>query len=134
MNSKPRAAVHAVRAAILTEYGGELTSFIKACESAKKACDLDPKTAYWFYIYSLSLTTRRHFLHSCRSGPAENEVNMIQQAVMLSEEKHPLFIFHKTIIYNDTVMNDFHTSSNKNDTKLIEKNLQENKTIVQMIK
>lgn len=130
MDSKPRAAVHSVRAAILTEYGGICLK--KACEYAKKACDLDPKTANWFYIYSLSLTAQRRFLHSyksCPSCPAENEIDSIQQAVMLSEEKNPLFIFHKTVIFKDIAMNNFHTDPNKSVTNLIE-----NKTIVQMIK
>jgi len=134
MDSKSRASVHAIRAAVLIEYGGNPIYLKKACETAKKACDLDPKTSYWFYIHSLALTAQRQFLQSQKSIPAENEMNAIQQAITLSNEKNALFHYHKMVLCRDTITGNYHNNKNKNDKSMINKNLKQNKTIVYNIK
>lgn len=134
MDSKSKATVNAVCAAVLTEYGGNSYIFKKACTSAKKACELDPNTSHWFYIYSLALTTQRQFLQSHKSNPSENEINTIQQAIMLSDGKNTLFNYHRMILDRDTAIRYYHDNKNKHNNSWFEKNRQANKTIVQMVK
>lgn len=134
MNSRSKATVYAVRAAVLTEYGGNVKYFKKACECAKKACEIDPITPHWFYIYSRALTAQRHYLCSYKSSPTENEINAIQQAIMLSDGKNTFYNYHRMTLDRDIVIRKYHECTNKNDKVMIEKNLQNNKTIVQMIK
>ncbi|KAL4131160.1 hypothetical protein QTP88_008504 [Uroleucon formosanum] len=134
MDSKSRASVHAIRAAVLIEYGGNPIYLKKACEVAKKACDLDPKTSLWFYIHSLALTAQRKFLLSHKSSPTENEINTIRQAIILSNGTNALFNYHNMVLYRDTIVGNFHNNKNKNENSLLKKNLQENKKIVHMIK
>lgn len=134
MDPKSRASVHAMRAALLIEYGGNVLYFKKACEYAKKACDLDPKTAHWFYIYSLALTAQRHFLHSIKSNPSENEIIAIQQAIGLSDGRNTFYNYHRMTLDKDITIYNYHNNINKNDKSMMEKNLQENQTLVQMIK
>jgi len=134
MDSKSRAAVHAIRATVLIEYGGNVIYLKKACEVAKKACDLDPKTSYWFYIHSLALQAQRKFLLSPKSIPTENEMNTINQATLLSDRKNPLYNYHKMVLCKDNVVGNYHNNKNKNDKSFLKKNLQENKQIVHMIK
>lgn len=95
MNSKSRASVHAIRAAVLIEYSENHVYLSKACDMAKKACDLDPKTSHWFYIHSLALTAQRQILLSHKSIPAGDEINAIHQAIVLSNGKNPLFNYHR---------------------------------------
>lgn len=132
MDAKSKAVVHAVRAASLIEYGGNTQYFKKACDIARKACDLDPNTSYWFYIYSLALTAQRHFVQSHKSSPTENEINAIQHAIMLSDGKNTAFNYHRMTLDRDTTIRNFH--NNKNEKYTFEKNLQDNQTIVQMVK
>lgn len=134
MDPKSRAAVHAVRAAVLTEYGGDAKYLKKACECAKKSCELDPNTSHWFYIYSLALTAQRQFLQSFKSSPTENEKNAICQAILLSNGKSATFKFHEMILNRDTIFGNFHNNKNRNDKFMIAKNLEENKEIVKAIK
>ncbi|XP_022166150.1 uncharacterized protein LOC111030787 [Myzus persicae] len=98
MNSKSRASVHAVRAAVLTEYGENIVYLSKACDMAKLACDLDPKTSHWFYIHSLALTAERKCLMAHKLKPTDDEINAISQAVYLSNDKNPLFIYHEMLM------------------------------------
>ncbi|XP_027854457.1 uncharacterized protein LOC114133034 [Aphis gossypii] len=133
MDSKSRAAIHAIRAAVLIEYGNP--SYLKkACETAKKACDLDPKISHWFYIHSLALTAQRQFLQSYKSVPTENEINAINQANILFNGINVLFKYHEIVLFRETTIGSFHNNKNKNDKSLIKKNLQDNKKIVKMIK
>ncbi|XP_022176758.1 uncharacterized protein LOC111038033 isoform X2 [Myzus persicae] len=134
MDFKSKAAVHAIRAAVFTEYGGSPHIFKRACDSAKKACDLDPNTSLWFYIHSIALTTQRQFLRSHKSNPTDNEINAIQQAIMLSDGKNTAFNYHRMILDKDTAIRYFHENKNNPDKSWIDKNRQANKTIVQMIK
>lgn len=134
MDKKSRAVVHAIRAAVLTEYGGNTINYKKACECAKKACELDPNTSHWFYIYSLALTAQRTCLQSFKSNPTENEINAIQQAVKLSEGKNILFEFKKMTINRDSINWNFHNNINKNHESAIQQNVKGNKSIVKMIK
>lgn len=132
MDSKSRAAVHAIRAAVLIEYGGNAVYFKKACECANKACDLDPATSYWFYLYSLSLTAQRHFLLTYKSCPKESEINAVQQAIMLSDGKNTHFNYHRMTLDKDTIIFKYHKS--KKDKTCVDKNLKDNRIIVEMIK
>lgn len=134
MDTQSKAAVYAVRAATLTQFGVNGKILKKACEFAQKACVIDPITPYWFYNYSLALNAERHYLHTFRSYPTENEINAIQQAIMLSDGNNTSFNYHRMELDKDTIIRDFHTNSNKNDKVMIEKNYQRNKKIVQMIK
>lgn len=134
MDNRSRASAHALHAALLTEYGGNALNFKKACEYAKKACDLDPKNAHWFYIYSLALTAQRHFLHSIKSKPSENEIIAIQQAIGLSDGRNTFYNYHRMTLDKDITIYDYHNNINKKDKSMMEKNFQENKTIVQMIR
>jgi len=134
MDSKSRASLYAIRAAVLIEYGGDASYLKKACELTKKACDLDPKTSYWFYIRSLALTAQRQFLLSYKSVPAENEINAINQANILFDGINTLFKYHEMVLFKDTTAGNYHNNTNKNDKFLIKKNLQDNKKIVNMIK
>lgn len=134
MDSKSRATIHAIRAAVFTEYGGSPHIFKRACDSAKKACDLDPNTSHWFYIHSVALTTQRQFLHSHKSYPTDNEINAIQQAIMLSDGKNTTFNYHRMVLDKDTAIRYYHDNKNNHDKLWIEKNLQMNKTLVQMIR
>lgn len=102
MNNKSKAALFAIRAAILIEYGKSLECFKNASKYAKEACELDPKTSHWFHIYSLVLTAQRQFVytHELYSTerlllqknmlcPTENEINLvIQRAVSSSDGKN----------------------------------------------
>lgn len=126
--------MHAIHASILTEYNGDANDYKKACECAKKACDLDPSTSHWFYIYSLALTAQRIFSQSFKSSPTENEINAIQQAVKLSGGKNILFEYKKMTLKRDSIIGNFHSNKNKNDKAVIQKNLLDNKSIVKMIK
>lgn len=96
MRNTSKAVVHAIRAIVLIEYGESLDDFKIACQFAKKSCELDTKTSYWFHIYSLVLMAKRQFISNNKiKYPAEklhsieNEIQMaIQQAVMIFDEKH----------------------------------------------
>lgn len=134
MDPKSRAAVHAVRAVVLNEYGGNPVYLKKAIDCAKKACDLDPNTSYWFYVYSLALTAHRHFLLTRKSKPNENEINSIQQAILLSDGKNTLFNYHRMTLDRDTAIRYYHDNKNLKDKSVYQKNLQDNKILVQMIK
>jgi len=134
MDSKSKATIHAIRAAVFIEYSGSPHILKRACDSAKKACDLDPNTSYWFYIHSIALTTQRQFLQSHKSYPTDNEINTIQQAIMLSDGKNTAFNYHRMILDRDTAIRYYHDNKNNHDKLWIEKNRQANKTIVQMIK
>lgn len=133
MDSKSRAAVYAVRAAILIEYSGNPVYLKKAIDSAKKACDLDPSVPYWFYIHSLSLTAYRHFLLTHKSKPSDSEINSIQQAILLSDGDDTNFNYHRMILDRDNTIRYFHDNKNVKDKYVYYKNQQDNKTLVQMI-
>lgn len=134
MDPKSRATVHAVRAAVLTEYGGDAKYLKKACECAKKSCELDPNNSHWFYLNSLALTAQRQFLQSYKSSPSDNEKDAIRQAILLSNGKNAFFKYHEMILNRDTIFGNFHNNKNKNDKFMIAKNLEENKNIVSTIK
>ncbi|KAL5239365.1 hypothetical protein ACI65C_006775 [Semiaphis heraclei] len=97
VDSKSRASIHAIRAAVLIEYGENLGYVSKACGLSKKACAFDPNTSYWFYIHSLALTALRQLL-LYNSLPANDEIKAINQAIVLSNEQNPLFNYHKLFI------------------------------------
>ncbi|VVC32848.1 Hypothetical protein CINCED_3A017811 [Cinara cedri] len=134
MESKSRAAVYAVRASVLIEYSRNSACLKKASGYAKKACDLDPNTSYWFYLYSLSLTALRQFVHTVKSNPTENEKNSIQQAIALSDGKITHYNYHRMTLDRDTVIRYFHDNKDKKDKFVHKKNIQDNQTLVHMIK
>lgn len=96
MNNKTKAAVYAIRAIILIEYGEDLDYFKNACQYADDACALDPKTSHWFHIYALVLIAQRQFLifykiryTADKLHPIENEIHLaIRRAVMSLDIKH----------------------------------------------
>jgi len=122
MNNKSKAALYAIRAAILIEYGKSLECFKNASKYAKEACELDPKTSHWFHIYSLVLTAQRQFVHThdlysterlllqknalC---PTENEINLaIQQAISSCDGKNTYSVNLLVLIsLNELLANEF---------------------------
>lgn len=64
MDNKSKAAVHAIHAAILIEYGENPNCFKSACKYAEKAFELDSETSHWFHVYALMLITQKQFLCS----------------------------------------------------------------------
>ncbi|XP_029344439.1 uncharacterized protein LOC100168220 isoform X2 [Acyrthosiphon pisum] len=98
MDSKLRASIYAIHAAVLIEYGENHVYLSKACDMAKKACDLDPKTSHWYYIHSLALTAQRQLSSTHKLIPADDEINAIHQAIVLSNGRNPLFNYHRTIM------------------------------------
>jgi len=118
MDSKSRASIHAIHAAVLIEYGN--SSYLnKACETAKKACGLDPKTSHWFYIHSLALTAKRQFLLPYKSVPAENEINAINQANILFNGINLLFKYREIVLLRETTIGSFYNNKNKKDKSFI---------------
>ncbi|XP_050434711.1 uncharacterized protein LOC126841936 [Adelges cooleyi] len=134
LTCKPRAAVHAARAAVLIEYGGNSGYFKKANECAKKACDLDPTSSYWFYLYSIVMSAQRQFLQSFKSCPTEKEKTAIQNAIMLSDGKNTKYNFHRMVLDRETIVSEFHADKNNRDKIKMEKNIKDNRMIVKMIK
>ncbi|XP_027852845.2 uncharacterized protein LOC114131742 isoform X1 [Aphis gossypii] len=111
MHSKSRASIHAIHAAVLIEYGNP--SYLKkACETAKKACALDPRTSHWFYIHSLALTAQRQFLLPYKSVPAKNEINAINQANILCNGINELFKYHEIVLFRETTVRSFYKNKN----------------------
>lgn len=118
MDNKTQAAVHAIHAVILIEYGESLDSFINACKYACRACELDPKTSHWFHINSLVLAVQRQFVLTHKSEianigslysyeelcPTENEINLaIRRAVLSSDGNHTCSIYSLVL----TTLNQF---------------------------
>lgn len=134
MDSKSRATVHAIRAAVLTEYGEDINYLKKACEFGKKACELDPNNPHWFYIHSLALMAERRFLCTYKSCPSKFEISAIQQAILLSDGKNVYYNYQRMTLDKDTIVDKFHRNENKHNKSVIDKNYQENRKIVQMIK
>ncbi|XP_026818295.1 uncharacterized protein LOC113557156 isoform X2 [Rhopalosiphum maidis] len=104
MNFKSRATIHAICAAVLTEYGANNMIYLKnACNNAK-------------------IASNRQFSH--KSNPTKNEINAINQAVMLSNGKNVLFNYHQLILCRyDIVRNTIKKKS------LIKQNLQHKKCV-----
>lgn len=112
LSTKARAAIYCVQAAVCIEYGGEILE--KAAVNAKIACELDPETAYWHYVYSLALSARRQFLKTNKSCPTEAEFNAIQYAIiLLGNEQNPYMYFHRMHLMKTKVL--FHHDLNNNN-------------------
>ncbi|XP_050543407.1 uncharacterized protein LOC126906699 [Daktulosphaira vitifoliae] len=115
LSTKARAAVYCIQAAICIEYGGDALE--KATESAKIACELDSDTAYWHYVYSLTLSAQRQFLKTNKSCPTEAEFNAIQYAIiLLNREQNPYFYFHRMHLMITKTL--FHQHLNNNDDNI----------------
>lgn len=102
MDSKSRAAVYAVHAAVCTEIGGKALQ--NAVISAKKACDLDSDINYWHYFYSVAMTAQRQYQNSNKSCPTEAEFDAVQHAVILSSEPNPYFNFHRMNLMKNKIL------------------------------
>lgn len=102
MDSKSRAAVYAIHSAVCTEIGGKALQ--NAVKFAKKACDLDSDTAYWFYFHSVAMTAQRQYQNSYKSCPTESEFDAIQHAVILSSEPNPYFNFHRMNLMKNKIL------------------------------
>lgn len=136
MDSKSRASVHAIHAAVLIEYGENQFYFKKACDMAEKACNLDPKTSHWFYIHSLALTAQRKFSQTHKSIPANTEIKAIHQAILLSNGNNPSINYHKLSIAKDIALGNYYDLdlNNEKNKTIIKRNLQENLKLVDMVK
>lgn len=134
MDSKSKATVFAIRAAVLTEYGKCPRFFKMACKYAITACKLDPNTSHWFYIYSRAMTAERHYLYTFQSCPTKYEINAIEHAIMLSHGRNTSFNYQKMKLDNDTIINNYKRGKNQQDKYEKEINFKENKQIVFMIK
>lgn len=127
MNIKSKATINAIRGAILTEYGANNMIYLKrACSNSKRACELDPVTSHWFYIYSLALTAIRKFFH--KSNPNKCEINAINQACMLSNGKNALFNYQQLILCRYDTVRNYYCGNNKKKS-VIEKNQQHEKFV-----
>lgn len=130
-----KAAIHAIQAAVLIEYGYNEDCFKKAVECVKVACDLAPNVPYWFYLQSLVLRAYRQFLLTYKSCPTENERSTIQQAILLSNVQNIYFMYHEITLLKDTILYDFHKNKNEINKQMHkEKHLSKEKKIISMIK
>jgi len=135
LNSKSRAAVNALRAAVCLEIGGK--SLQNIVQYAKTACELDPDTVQWKYYLSIAMTAQRQYLNTNISCPAEDEFDSIQQAIILSNEPNPYFNFHRMHLMTNKILyhhqNNNISKSNKNENTL-EKTKKDFLNIIELIK
>lgn len=123
MDNKSKAAVHAIHAAILIEYGDNSNYYKKACKYAKKAYELDSKTSHWFHVYALTLIIQREFLHSHNLYAFEkpllninemcqtkNEINLAIQKAVMSSNDDSICSLNSLVL---TVLNQFMTNKFK---------------------
>lgn len=92
MDDKSKAAVHAIHAVILFEYGENIDSFLNACKYGNKAIELDQKSSHWIHIKSLVLVAQKHYTLKqklkTKNNELENEINLaIRLAVISSDGK-----------------------------------------------
>lgn len=133
LNHQSKAAVSAIRAAVLIEYENNEDHFMKAIECVNIACDLNPTNYYWFYLNSLVLTAHRYFSQSNKSNPTENEKSAMQKAVELCDNDQNIYVKYREVeLFRDEVYYNFHT--NKNTKDAYSKYICECQKIVQMIK
>lgn len=132
MNSKSRAAVYAVHAAIYIEIGGKTLQNVVLY--AQKACDLDSETAQWQYIYSVALTAQRQYIMTNKSCPTASEFDAIQHAIILSHQPNPNFNFHRVHLMTNKILYHYHFDKSKINTRAPEKIKQEFYNIVELIK
>lgn len=127
MDNKSKAAVYAIRAAILVEYGNSLECFKSASKYAKEACELDPKTSHWFHIYLLVLTAQRQFVYTHKLYsterlmlqknalcPTENEINLaLKQATSSSDGRNTYSVNLLVLTFlNELLDNEFQVAQN----------------------
>lgn len=108
MKSTFKAALYAIEAAVLIEYGYNENCFEKAEECAKKACDLNPLNYYWFYLQSLVLKTKRHFLQTYKSCPTIDEKNGIEKSIKLANVQNLFIRYHEITLCKETAFYNFH--------------------------
>lgn len=131
LNHESKAAVYAIKAAVLIEYGDNEDDLKKAVECTTRACDFNPTGAYWFYFHSLAQTAYRNHKQTSHSCPSNNEMNAIQQAIFLSNtSQKPNIMYHEIILFKDITLSNFHSNKNNEDIQ----NLRNAKKLVQMIK
>jgi len=121
LNSKSRAAVNALHAAVCLEIGGK--SLQNIVQYAKTACELDPDTVQWKYYLSIAMTAQRQYLSTNISCPTEDEFDYIQQAIILSNEPNPYFNFHRMHLMTNKILYHYYqdnniSKSNKNKNTL----------------
>lgn len=131
LNHESKAAVYAIKAAVLIEYGDDEDDFEKAVKCTTLACDFNPTGAYWFYFHSLAQTACRNHKRASHSCPSKNEMDAIQQAIFLSNtSQNPIIMYHEIILFNDITLSNFHSNKNNEDIQ----HLRNTKKLVQMIK
>jgi len=121
LDTKSRAAVNALHAAVCLEIGGK--SLQNIIQYAKTACELDPDTIQWKYYLSIAMTAQRQYLNTNISCPTEDEFDYIQQAIILSNEPNPYFNFHRMHLMMNKILYHYYqdnniSKSNKNEDAL----------------
>jgi len=111
LDSKSRAAINAIRAAVCIDIGGQ--SLQNVVQYAKTACELDPDTVQWNYFLSVAMTAQRQFLNTNISCPTNEEFDSIQQAVILSNEPNPYFNFHRMHLMTNKILYHYHLDNNR---------------------
>lgn len=136
MSSKSKATVHAIRAAVCIEIGGEALQ--NAVKYAKQACDLDSDTAYWNYFHSVALTAQRQYLNTYKSCPTEVEFDAIQHAIVLINEPNPYFNFHRMNLLKNKILYYYYYDSGNSNKIILEdssKQIQQDfQNIIELIK
>lgn len=125
LDSKSRAAVNALHAAVCLEIGGK--SLQNVVQYAKIACELDPDTVQWNYYLSIVMTAQRQYLNTNISCPTEDEFDSIQQAVILSNEPNPYYHFHRMHLMTNKILYHYHHDNNNSKSN-------ENKNTLEKIK
>ncbi|XP_026823304.1 uncharacterized protein LOC113561210 [Rhopalosiphum maidis] len=113
LDSKSRAAINALHAAVCIEIGGK--SLQNVVQYAKTACELDPDTVQWNYFLSVAMTAQRQYLNTNISCPTNTEFDSIQQAIILSNEPNPYFNFHRMHLMTNKILYHYHFDNNRGE-------------------
>jgi hypothetical protein len=113
LDSKSRAAINALHAAVCIEIGGK--SLQNVVQYAKTACELDPDTVQWNYFLSVAMTAQRQYLNTNISCPSNTEFDSIQQAIILSNEPNPYFNFHRMHLMTNKILYYYHFDNNRGE-------------------
>ncbi|XP_025200273.1 uncharacterized protein LOC112598130 [Melanaphis sacchari] len=111
LDSKSRAAINALHAAICIDIGGK--SLQNVVQYAKTACELDPDNVQWNYFLSIAMTAQRQYLNTNISCPTDDEFDSIQQAVILSNEPNPYFNFHRMHLMINKILYHYYFDNNR---------------------
>lgn len=116
MDSKSKASIYAIRAAVYIDIGGQ--DLRNAVQYAKKACELDSDYGYWNYFYSVAMTAQRQYLNANKSCPTEAEFDAIQHAIILTTEPNPYFNYHRINLLQNKLLYYTYSDNIKNNGNL----------------